>query len=176
MTRYETLMLATPDIGQESIAKIEGYISDLTSKSKGKLLSFDVWGKYKLSYPVKKHDYGVYVLARFELDKSNLGALEELKSFFKLKCNDIVMRFINRQLSENTSLEYQKPEAIVSGEYVVALSADAKDVVPEGQQNEQSKAVSKEVSEASENSAKETEDVAAVDAKEADAEEQEGKE
>jgi small subunit ribosomal protein S6 len=127
MTRYETLMLATPDINQESISKLEQYVSDLSSKSKGKLLSFDVWGKYKLSFPVKKHDYGVYILARFELEDDVTGTLEEFKTFFKIKYNDIIMRSLNRTLSEDDSLEYQKPEAIVAGEHCVSINSDTKE-------------------------------------------------
>ncbi|MCK4814274.1 30S ribosomal protein S6 [bacterium] len=159
MTRYETLMLATPDIGQEGIATIENYISELLSKSKGKMLSFDIWGKYKLSYPVKKHEYGVYVLARFELDKENMGAIEELNNHFKIKFNDIVMRFINRQLSDEDSLEYQKPEAIVAGDHGVGIVSDSpsKEVEAESSQEAPAKSVSalEESAETSEDAPKE---------------------
>jgi small subunit ribosomal protein S6 len=117
MIRYETLLLAHPEISEDALSAIEKQFEHTAAKYKGKVLSFDKWGKYRLSYPVKKQDYGSYVLIRFEFDTlDTAAALQELYDFFKIRCADTVLRFINKRLDLRAPLEYTKPEAIVPAE------------------------------------------------------------
>ena len=51
MQKYEILMLAVPEITQDEITGIQRHIDDAAKKSKGALISFERWGKYKLCYP-----------------------------------------------------------------------------------------------------------------------------
>ena len=109
--RYEILMLAVPEITQDEIKNIEKEIDGLVSKAKGSILSFDRWGKFKLAYPVKRNDYGIYFLSRFEVAPgSNVG--EDVNQLFKVKLDNIVMRHIVSCLKPNQSLEYQRPKSL----------------------------------------------------------------
>ena len=115
MLRYETLILARPEITQDELALLETQFDKLVSSStKGKLSSFDRWGKYRLCYPVGKNEYGIYILARYELDST--GALGEVfknvDTFLKIKCNDFVMRHVHIKLAKNAPALYQKPDAL----------------------------------------------------------------
>lgn len=115
MMWYETLMLARPDITGDEETKIRNYFEQLVSKQQGELISFEKWGKYLLVYPVKKHDYGTYFLVRFALPEDVVtSSLEDMKTFFKIKAGNIVMRYTNKKLSKGFSLDYQKPEPIDS--------------------------------------------------------------
>lgn len=117
MIRYETLLLLHPGSDDAALSTIQRRYAELATEHEGNTLSFDVWGKYYLSYPVKKQDYGIYVLVRFELPESKIStALKELQQYFQIRCENIVLRFINKRLEKGVSLEYQKPEAIVPGE------------------------------------------------------------
>jgi small subunit ribosomal protein S6 len=109
-------MLARTEITNDELSTVEDQFEKLASTAKGSVISFDRWGKYRLSYPVKKNDYGVYILARYELDpQAVLDTLKELDLFFKIKCNDIIMRYATIKLDPDVPLSYQKPEPIDGG-------------------------------------------------------------
>jgi small subunit ribosomal protein S6 len=111
MMRYELLMLSVPEITLDEAKALESQIERTIRDAKGAVLSFDRWGKYRLAYPVKKNDYGVYFLTRFEIEDSN-ELLEELKSVFMVKLNDTIMRHMISRLNLKDSLEYQKPQSL----------------------------------------------------------------
>ncbi|HRN78243.1 MAG TPA: 30S ribosomal protein S6 [Candidatus Dependentiae bacterium] len=111
MHRYEVLMLAVPEITQDETKSIEKQIDSVVRQSNGSLISFERWGKYKLSYPVDRNDYGIYFLARFETDKAET-ALNEISSLFKIRLNNIVMRNMLTKLEPNQSLAYQRPKSL----------------------------------------------------------------
>jgi len=111
MMRYELLVLSIPEITLDEAKTLESQIDRTIREAKGTLISFDRWGKYRLAYPVKKNDYGVYFLTRFEIDGAS-ALLEELKSIFAVKLNDMVMRHMICRLDPKASLEYQKPQSL----------------------------------------------------------------
>jgi small subunit ribosomal protein S6 len=111
MQKYEILMLAVPEITQDEIGGMQKNIEDVIQKSKGSLISFERWGKYKLCYPVEKNSYGVYLLTRFELPHDS-QALKDLQSLFAIKLHTIVMRHVTTRLNPNQSLEYHRPKSL----------------------------------------------------------------
>lgn len=117
MKRYETLILARPEITQDELSLLESQLDKIiTASPSGKLSSFDRWGKLRLCFPVSKNEYGVYILVRYELDglKSLGDVFKNLDTFFKIKCNDFVMRFVHIKLDKNAPSVYQKPESLDS--------------------------------------------------------------
>ena len=113
MLRYETLILSRPEITEDELSLIEKQVDTIIAAAKGSVSSFDKWGKYRLSYPVNKHDYGIYTLVRFELpETAPAAALKEIETFLKLKCNEFVMRFVHKKLAKNAPTQYAKPEPV----------------------------------------------------------------
>ena len=112
MFRYEVLMLAVPEITQDELKQLEDRLEKTIESFKGTMISFERWGKYRLAYPVKKNDYGVYILARFEINESPTKLLEELKTIFAVKLNEIVMRHMITRLDESASLAYNRPHSL----------------------------------------------------------------
>lgn len=113
MMRYETLVLAAPEVTADEITSLQAGLEKLVKDAKGSLISFERWGKYRLAYPVRNVDYGVYFLARFEVDAPVAGAVvEQIKTLLAVKCNDFVMRFMTSRLATNASLSYQRPESL----------------------------------------------------------------
>ena len=104
-------MLAVPEVTQDEITGIQRHIDDAIKKSKGALISFERWGKYKLCYPVKKNSYGVYLLTRFELPEEST-VLNDLKSLFTIKLHNVVMRHLTSKLDPHQSLEYHRPKSL----------------------------------------------------------------
>ena len=112
MVKYEVLVLSRPEITETEASNIETQLSSTISKAKGKILSWERWGKYHLAYSVKGNEYGVYYLTRFEIPPTEKDAvIKEIKSLMDIKFNDIVMRYLISHLEAN-ELEYKKPTAL----------------------------------------------------------------
>lgn len=112
MLRYEILALAVPEITQDEAKQMETRLCRLIEGFKGTVLSFERWGKFRLAYTVNNNDYGVYFLLRFELARSNNELMQEIKTIFAVKLNDIVMRYMLTKLDPKASLHYQRPHAL----------------------------------------------------------------
>ncbi len=112
MIRCEALILTIPEITQDEIKSLESLVNSVTSKNQATVVSFEKWGKYRLAYPVKKNDYGVYFLARVESTHQPDALLEELRTLFAVKLNEMVMRSMISSLSPQGSLAYQRPPSL----------------------------------------------------------------
>ena len=113
MLRYEMLFLTVPEITTDEIESIKSYFSKAVRTASGDMLSFERWGKYRLAYPVKKNDYGVYFLTRFEVTKENRDALlKDIRGSYIFKFNHLIVKNMICRLDENASLEYKRPESL----------------------------------------------------------------
>ncbi len=114
VARYEVLILTVPEITADETSMLESQLHSTISHVKGEVLSFERWGKYKLAYQVRKNDYGVYFLARFDLPQNEqLGtSIEDIKRLLAVKYRDIVMRFVFGVLDPKAPLEYKRPESL----------------------------------------------------------------
>jgi small subunit ribosomal protein S6 len=109
--RYEALMLAVPEVTQDEARSIEAAIEKAVKENKGGFISFERWGKFRLAYPVQKNEYGVYFLTRFEAPEGS-NVLDEVRLLFSIKLHNIVMRSVLNRLSDEGSLEYQRPKSV----------------------------------------------------------------
>lgn len=113
MLRYEVIFLTLPEITADEKGKIEKGFEELVSQAKGNVISFDRWGKYKLAYPVRDREYGVYFLVRFEVEKDkSIDLLKAVNLFFAVKNEDIVARHMVAALDAKKPLEYTRPESL----------------------------------------------------------------
>lgn len=75
MRTYELMVLLHPDLEIDidaAITKIEKLITDAS----GKITKRDNWGKRRLAYPIKKHDFAVYVFFKVQLAPADVVGLE----------------------------------------------------------------------------------------------------
>ena len=105
-------MLTIPEVTEDEIKGIESQLQGVLRGVKGTLVSFERWGKYRLCYPVKKNEYGVYFLVRFELPVEAMNILDELKALINVKFYDIIMRSMFSVLDPKQSLVYQRPTSL----------------------------------------------------------------
>ena len=111
MNRYEALVLAVPGITQDEISQMESEFDRVIKKGQGSVISFERWGKYRLSYPINKNEYGVYFLARFEAEQVET-LLKDVQTLFAVKLNDTVMRSMLSALDATKPLAYQRPQSL----------------------------------------------------------------
>lgn len=113
MLRYETLFLAVPEITADESNTIESQIDSTITGAKGTVISYERWGKYQLSYPVRKYEYGIYFLVRFEVSNENKNSLlEAIRTLFTVKQPTLVMRHTIAKLDPQGSLEYKRAESL----------------------------------------------------------------
>ena len=109
LARYETLLLTVPEITADEAKSLESQVERIVKDSKGSIVSFEKWGKYRLSYPIRKNDYGVYFLARFE---APAPVVEEIRNLLAVKLHELIMRQMTVQLDPKASLTYQRPPSL----------------------------------------------------------------
>lgn len=113
MLRYETLYLAVPELTADEATTIEKSLDKVIQEHQGKMLSHDRWGKYRLAYPIRKNEYGIYFLARFDIAQDKALALNEaIKNLFQIKNSELVMRNVIVKRDPSESLEYTRPESL----------------------------------------------------------------
>ncbi len=114
MARYEILFLTVPEITADEASNVEKQVDKLVADSNAKLISYDRWGKYRLAYQVRKYDYGIYYLVRFDTEgaQDKDALLKELKTLFQVRLVDIVMRHTIVALDPRASLDYKRPESL----------------------------------------------------------------
>ena len=108
MIRYEVLLLAVPEIKPDEVRTIQTQLENAVKQAGGSTLSFERWGKYKLAYPVEKHEYGVYFLMRFEAQQTGTIA-RTVNEVCAVKFHELIMRFMISRLDPKVGLSYQRP-------------------------------------------------------------------
>jgi ribosomal protein S6 len=111
MTKYEFLMLTTPGITGDEMGGLEKKFEDLLKQFKGTLVSFDRWGKCRLAYAVKHHDYGIYYMARFEMSEPQMF-FKEIKLLLDVKYHELVMRTSTVKIDPKKTFTDFRPDAV----------------------------------------------------------------
>lgn len=113
LSRYEVFFLVAPEVTAEQISVLESQFGEVIRENKGKVLSFERWGKYRLAYSVRKNEYGIYLLFRFEIPKKTAEKiLRNLRQLFVIKHNNVVMRHMFTVLDPDAPLEYKRPTSL----------------------------------------------------------------
>src|SRR5438477_10688 len=86
---YETLFVCPTDTPQKSIDTFIEKIKNSLSPVKGVLRSVQVWGRRKLTYPIKHQKDGLYIFIDYT---GAPGVTEALKNLFRV--TDFVIRYV----------------------------------------------------------------------------------
>ncbi len=89
MRDYELTLLVDPGLEEKKQKVIIDGIKKLIEKAKGKIKKEEVWGKKKLSYPIKKKKEGFYYFYLLSLPVASLPEIEK-----KLKLEEGILRFL----------------------------------------------------------------------------------
>jgi ribosomal protein S6 len=104
-------MLTVPEITGDEAKNIETTLDKTVKAGSGSVISFERWGKYKLTHEINKNEYGVFFLTRFEApEKSTL--IHDLKTLFKVRFDGIVMRDMISVLDPKQPLTYHRPRSL----------------------------------------------------------------
>jgi len=109
--QYEALLLTIPEITGDEAKDLEMQLDKVVRAGTGSTVSFERWGKYRLAYDVKKSEYGVYYLMRFEVPKGTT-LINDIKTHISVKLNTIVMRDMISYLDPKIPSTYQRPRSL----------------------------------------------------------------
>ena len=105
MRRYETIIIADPDLSAEQRDPLLQRVSDVVKEGDGYLALTDEWGARKLAYEIKKKNRGYYI--RF--DFCGTGAVvNEMERFFRI--DDRVLKYMTVLLDKAADIEKVKEE------------------------------------------------------------------
>jgi small subunit ribosomal protein S6 len=88
LNTYEIAVLYHPDL-EIDLDKASQKITKIITDNKGKIVSDDNWGKRKLAYKIKGHEYAVYVFYTVQLPAEAVRKIEAT-----LNITDEVIRFL----------------------------------------------------------------------------------
>jgi len=87
--KYELMLIMKPMLTEDIRANVLKKIEDNVTKSKGKIVNQDLWGKRHLAYLIDGNEEGYYVVYNFELDKSKIAQLDN-----HLKLQNDILRYL----------------------------------------------------------------------------------
>ncbi|MCL5113102.1 MAG: 30S ribosomal protein S6 [Patescibacteria group bacterium] len=88
MKEYEIAIVYDPDL-EVDLSKAEEKVKKIISDNSGKIKKIDNWGKNKLAYPIKHHDFGIYLFYLVDIDPLKIKTIESL-----LNITDEIIRFL----------------------------------------------------------------------------------
>lgn len=97
MTRYEELVLLSPELGVEECREIVNNFSAIVEREGGSVLKIDDWGVKDTAYPVRKFNRGRYVRMELSMPGQAVAELER-----NVRIADGIFKFITVRLAEHT--------------------------------------------------------------------------
>jgi len=86
---YETMLICPSETAQKSIDEFVDKIKKTLSDTKGTFNTVQVWGRRRLTYPIKRQKEGLYVYLDY---KGSNSSAKELSNLFHV--SDMVLRHI----------------------------------------------------------------------------------
>ena len=93
--QFEIGFIIPPDITEEDAEAVVQGVMQLLEKAQANVEKVDNWGRKRLAYPIEKHQEGVYVFIKAEMEANEVGAIER-----RLKLNEKVIRFLILRLDD----------------------------------------------------------------------------
>ena len=76
MQEYELTVILDPDILEEDVPQAMEKLNALIAKNGGDIIETDHWGRRRLSYPIKRHAEGNYVMLKMQMEPDQTSELE----------------------------------------------------------------------------------------------------
>ncbi len=105
MRRYETIIIADPDLSAEQRDPVLQRVGDVVKQGDGYLALTEEWGARKLAYEIKKKDRGYYI--RFDFCATG-AVVNEMERFFRI--DDRVLKYMTVLLDKTADIEKIKEE------------------------------------------------------------------
>lgn len=89
MRSYELVTIISPEMADDDVPQMTEKVSQLVINRGGTIDKVQRWGKRKLSYPIKRHLEGHYVLTQFTLDPNLASEVES-----ELRVSEDILKYL----------------------------------------------------------------------------------
>ena len=103
MRKYETFIIADPDLPDESISAVDNKVQSIVTSNGGEVLTYVPWGKRKLAYAIRKRTRGLYVLMEYAGGPKLVSELER-----NLRIDERILKFITVMLEDRFDPEKER--------------------------------------------------------------------
>ena len=93
---YEIVFIMTPEANEGEVEAAIQRISTFVTDRGGSFDDHEIWGLRRLAYPINKFMEGIYVLAHFSLDASDVLELERSLT----TSEDVIRHLVTRAVAE----------------------------------------------------------------------------
>jgi len=97
---YEMMFVLRPDLTQEQVNGQMRKYHEFLKENGAEKVSFEVWGKRRLAYPINKFQDGVYILSHYTGDGSQVALIER-----DMRLGEYVLRYLTIKLDEDLEFE-----------------------------------------------------------------------
>ncbi|MFC1732867.1 30S ribosomal protein S6 [candidate division KSB1 bacterium] len=88
--QYESIIIVNSSLREDTLNRIIARCEDIITKKGGKLIETERWGKRRLAYPIKKFQYGFYIIFHIEAPSDLIPELER-----EYRLNENILRFMS---------------------------------------------------------------------------------
>ncbi|MCK8816642.1 30S ribosomal protein S6 [Natroniella sulfidigena] len=89
MTKYETMLIISPDLDEETTEATVEKVTSVIEDSEGEVLKLDKWGTKELAYEINDQSAGYYTVVNFTAEPATLDELERI-----YRIDDNIMRYL----------------------------------------------------------------------------------
>jgi small subunit ribosomal protein S6 len=100
MRRYESVVILSPDMGDDDIRTFTERYTQLVKTSGGDIIKIEDWGLKRLAYLVEKKDKGRYILFDYVGTPALIAEIER-----QFKISEDVMKYLSVKLDHDVDLD-----------------------------------------------------------------------
>jgi small subunit ribosomal protein S6 len=127
LRRYETVIIVPADLPDDEIIGLTDRYQAIITNHKGLVMKIEKWGKRKLTYEIRKHNRGFYLLIDFAGQGAVVAELER-----NLKIDDKILKFMTVKKDDHVILEDLEKEIAAASPSSTAAEVEVKIIQTSG--------------------------------------------
>ena len=112
MRQYETMVLLSPELTDETVEeKISGFEKKVTEGG-GEVLNVDRWGKKRLAYPIQRQRHGIYFIVTYHSEPEVVTGIErdmrideETWRYMTVRMDEVLLRKLEKNAKSAAARE-----------------------------------------------------------------------
>ncbi len=130
MRQYETMVLLSPDLTEETVEEKIARFEKKVTDGGGEILNVDRWGKKRLAYPIQRQRHGIYFIVTYLSEPEVVAEIEremrideESWRYMTVRIDEALMRKLEKNAKSAAAREQEG--ASEGGERTPSRSARA---------------------------------------------------
>ena len=112
MRQYETMVLLSPELTDETVdEKVSGFEKKVTEGG-GEILNVERWGKKRLAYPIQRQRHGIYFIVTYHSEAEVVADIEremrideETWRYMTVRMDEVLLRKLEKNAKSAAARE-----------------------------------------------------------------------